>query len=156
MMFLVITVLLYGCAVIALFRRVYVAIPLTVLNIFHDLISPNLGDTAYYVAAGVVDVFAMIDLTKIRPIPKIIVQLHLICFVSILVNFAGWIIYMLWLPPEIYDAACVIVYMGLFIVLIQRGGCVDVGCYSVGSWFIGFWRNNYTRLCDLFKHEGAT
>lgn len=133
--------------------RMYAALLFVGLTIFHELFFSHLYGILYYGSAALLDLGIIMLASGISPIPRMVITLNRICLASIVVNFAGWVIWSSYLPPMAYDLAFVVIYLWALITLIKRDGS-DVRDFSVGGWSSCFRFNPDTGLLVRFKHEG--
>ena len=133
-----ITYLLYGMAVAALVQpnapRLFAALVFSSLILTHDGFLSDLDGLAYYGSAALFDLLAIILMSGIHPVPRLVVRLQLICLLSVCLNAIGWALWVTYLPPLIYDWAFLALYTWAVITLIQRDGAHDVGGYTMDRW----------------------
>jgi len=152
----IITGLLTIMCVVALIQpnmsRLFGAVIFAGLTLLHDLCLSDLDGLAYYGSAALTDSAIIILTSGIFPIPVMVVRLHYICLISILVNAAGWVMWMAYLPPTIYDIAFIVVYLCVIITMIRKDTS-DVGGYSLDSWrtILSFNRITSWRINHQYK-----
>lgn len=107
-------------------------------------IVPDSWGTMYFISAALTDLFIIYLLTKPQP-TELITQIQAICIAFILLNFMGWISYMLYFSPELYDFLCAVLYaMMLITVTTRKTGYV--GSDTMDSMDTGFLSHNPTGL----------
>lgn len=113
--------------------RFFAALMFASATLSHELFLSHLDGLMYYGSAALIDLAIIILTSGINPVPKMVIALHRICTVSIIANFAGWVMWSLYLPPLTYDLMFMVIYAYTLIILIRKDG-VDVGGYGVDSW----------------------
>lgn len=148
MMYDAITYLLYSLVVVAFIQpnapRFFAALAFVSITFLHEVFLSGCDGLAYYGSAALFDLLIIAVTSGIRPVPKMVLSLHRICLVSMLANFAGWVIWFAYLPPFVYDATFVAIYVWALMILIRRNG-QDVGGYTLASWGTCFRFNRYAR-----------
>ena len=141
-----ITILFYAVAVAACTQpnapRLFAALVFVGVALLHEWLLSGATGLEYYGSAALFDLAIIILTSGIRPLPRMVLYLHIICLVSILANFGGFWLWYSFHPSIVYDLTFVAIYAWALFVLIKRTGC-DVGGYAVGSW----------RACFLFEWD---
>jgi len=133
--------------------RFLAAVAFVGMTLAHEFFFSGSEGAMYYGTAAAFDL-AMIAMTsKINPIPKMVLNLHKVCLMSIVVNFAGWVMWFLYLPPTLYDASFVVVYTLAVVALFSRGR-EDVGDFALDSWYSCFLLNRSSWANNSHKHQG--
>ena len=101
--------------------------------VFSDHLLSSTGGYIYYIASSVFALAIIILISFIRPITKLAVSLQKICLASILLNFLGWVMWMLYMPPVMYNSLFVALYICALLTLTTRNKS-DVGEYKLHSW----------------------
>ena len=78
------------------------------------------------------DCIALILLSGIRPSSKMIFNLELLLLLSIIGNFFGWVMWINYLAPTIYDAWFLVLYAMALGALLKGTG--NVGDFTSNSW----------------------
>jgi len=82
--------------------------------------------TVYHALAYCFDLLIIFTLSKLSNVSSVVTGIQKICLHFIYVNFVGWVAYMLYFPPTIYNWACSILYVwALFIILARRNTNAD-------------------------------
>jgi hypothetical protein len=119
----------------------------------HELFLSDLDGLAYYGSAALFDLGVIILTSYIRPVPPIVLRLHVVCLASILVNSMGWALWWLYLSPALYNAAFVAVYSSA-VVAILWSDKADVGHDPVGEFGARTRRNNRAGSSARAKSKG--
>lgn len=122
-------------------QRLYAALVSSVLTICHHWGCFDTEGLAYYGSAALVDLAIILALSVIDPVPKMALRLQTIAVISIIINLAGWVTWMLYIPPDWYNFAYVLLYTWVLITLLRRGKADHVGGY----------RNSSRRPCFRFS-----
>lgn len=155
----IITYLLYALIVAWLFqptmaRRAAVGL-FVFFTIMHELYLSEVDGLLYYGSAAFFDLLIILLTRNIRPLTDTIVNIHMICVISILFNYIGWIIWALYLPPLIYNWSFVMVY-SLAVYAFLRMDDSNVGGGTMGvrdSYIFGLFGK---RFGLIHKHQGGT
>lgn len=135
-MITVITVLLFIILAASFWQptpqRLYAALVASALTTWHHWGYFDVSGLAYYGTAALADLAIIAALSFIDTPPKMVLRLQTICVVSIMLNVAGWILWRMYMPPDLYNAAYVMLYAWMLITLIRRGKTDHVGGYRNG------------------------
>jgi len=131
--------------------RLFAALLFVGLTLIHEFFMSDLDGLAYYGSAALLDLGIIILTSGITPVPKMVIDLHRICMVSILINFIGWLIWLAYLPPAAYDSAFVILYLWAVYILINKDSA-DVGGFTMGGWESCFHFNTYSRISGIDRN----
>ena len=113
--------------------RLFAAFIFAGLTLCHDIFLSHFDGLLYYGSAALLDLAIIILTSGIAPVPQMVISLHRICMASIAMNFIGWFIWFMYLPPVVYDSAFMFIYAWTLIILIKRND-TDVGGYSLDCW----------------------
>lgn len=92
------------------------------------LISGLLNDQWYYMGAALTDSLAIILLSSIVAIDRLVVRLMILSAVSMSLNILGLTMYEMYQPSTIYNALFITLYIGVVIALAdQEGSNVGIG-----------------------------
>ena len=151
-----VTWLINGVVIGILFQpnapRLYAAFVFSALMYAHEYFMSDLDGILYYGSIVLFNLIAVVLLGLINPTPKMVIRLQLILLIFALVNFMGWIMWMLYMPPLIYDLACAILFASTLITLILRDK-QDVGGFSMDSWISCFHFNGFAMRYFNFTNE---
>lgn len=154
---MIVDVLLWLLVIVALLQptkvRLYAASLFAGFAMLHTLLLGSLSGIAYYGSAAAVDLGVVWAIDRIKSPSRILLILQFISIISIVLNAAGWAIWRLYLPPDIYNAAFGVLYFMALIVLLQKDR-TDVGCDSMGSWHPGIRFHTSNRSAHLHSHDG--
>ena len=130
------TALLYAVALSVCFQRtaqnLYAAVVFAGFAFLYETVGPSLDGWMYYGGAAMMDCIALILLSGIRPSSKMIFNLELVLLLSILGNFFGWVMWINYLAPTIYDAGFLVLYAMALGALLKGTG--NVGDFTGNSW----------------------
>lgn len=93
--------------------------------VLHDLLLASADGFAYYGSAALVDLIIVALLHKIEPLPTMALALQRLCVVSIVTNFAGFLLWYNYSPPTAYNVAFLI--LNAWAVWILTRDVRDVG-----------------------------
>jgi len=157
MIFDALTYLFYALVVVAFIQpnapRFFAAVTFVSVTISHELFLSHYDGLAYYGSAALFDLGIIAITSGIRPVPKMVLSLHKICLASMVLNLVGWGLWFFYLPPVVYDASFVILYVWALLTFINRSG-LDVGGYTMDSWASCFCFHRYTWGFNFHKHDG--
>jgi len=112
-------------------ERKYAGMVFAVLAAIHHALMFNVDGWLYYFTAAIADAMVIMLTIRLRPISKVIETVHTICYISILMNFIGWVMFMSYLPHHAYNASFLLIY-GWAIINLMRGESTDGGTNRVG------------------------
>lgn len=150
----IITILLITMCIVALIQpnmsRLFGAVIFAGLTMVHDIFLSDLDGLAYYGSAALTDSAIIMLTSGIFPIPVMVVRLHYICLISILVNAIGWVMWMAYLSPIVYNMTFMLIYFCVIITMIRKDTSDVRGGYQLDDWrtIISFnritsWRLNH-------------
>lgn len=131
------TVLIYAIAFVALLQpnapRLYASMVFVIFTVGHEWAFSDLDGLAYYGTAAIFDFLIILITWAIRPIPKLVINIHKICILSIIANAFGWVMWVLYLPPTAYNVAYTFIYAAALLAMIKKDGSDDRG-FTLDSW----------------------
>lgn len=92
----------------------------------HNMFMFTFEGLAYY---GTDAIFYLIVILAIASLPKassFAVSIQKICLAAVVLDYFGWLIWMLYIPPTIYNAAFMVLYAYTIMILL-KGEREDVG-----------------------------
>jgi hypothetical protein len=132
-----ITILFYAVAVAACFQpnapRLFAALIFVAFALLHEWLLADATGLRYYSSAALFDLAIIVLTSGIRPLPKMVLHLHIVCMVSVLANFGGFWLWYSFHPSIVYNLTFVAIYAWALFVLIKRTDR-DVGGYALDSW----------------------
>jgi hypothetical protein len=130
--------LTYTLCALAIFQptlhRFFVASTFAGLTYAHNLHLYELEGFAYYGSDALVYLAVMVITGKLATLDDFTISTHRPCLGAIILDFFGWVIYMLYFDPDPYNAAFGALYALAIATLITRGRANDRGGYTVGNW----------------------
>jgi hypothetical protein len=85
-------------------------------TILFQLANPFLDGMYFYLSGGLMDFFILYLFNKIGEGKKLLITLSLSTLLSIIINYIGWVIYIDYMEPYIYDQLYIYFYSFVFIV----------------------------------------
>lgn len=136
-------------------NRFYIALVYFLSVFVHDLFFSSTTGIVYYGSAAMFDLLAIIIISNIQPISKTTIAITNICFLSIVLNLIGWLIWFLYWPPLPYNAAFIILYASAFIALIRQ----DLGPDGDRPMLFERWNHHFyyhivTRVLHINQRDG--
>ena len=136
--------LTYALVVIALIQptphRRYTAMTFAAFTFAHNMFMYPLEGIAYYASDALFYVAVMAITCKFNDIAKLTINIHRLCIAAIVLDAFGWVLWMAYLPPDVYNAAFVALYATAVVVLLIRDESDVRGGGALGGW------NNYLRV----------
>ena len=132
-------------------QRLLLASFYVLINTAHLLLFNALDGSSYYLVSALFDLLLMTAVSAIY-IPQTL-SIQKLCIISIMANFAGWIMWYLYLDPTAYNAVFVAIYLYAIMILTSRDPA-DVGDnseYRDGVIFLGDVSSSVKRV---FQHKG--
>lgn len=134
---MIVSILIYTIAVLSLLQRtdqrLYAALVYSFFTVTHEMFLNNLDGIWYYGSAGLFDLFIICYLSRPYSIPKLTTRLIHLSIASIMINFIGWIAWMLYFPPYFYNTAFMLIYI-LAIAALLTGDRMNDGGVSLDRW----------------------
>lgn len=134
--------------------RGYVALLFAGVTLLHEIIGTRLDGIMYYGSAALCDLAIIVLTSGLRPVPAMVTRIHLICFASIVANAVGWAMWAAYLPPTVYNATFVAIYIGAVVVMLKRDNS-DVGGHSPNSRRANFRSGHAARRSNHCKNTGG-
>lgn len=113
-------------------ERAYAGLMFACVSIIHYVLMFDVGGWAYYFSAALLDAAVIFFTIRLRIISPVIESLHAICYISILMNFFGWLLWQLYLPPDAYNAAFLLIYGWAILNLLRRESDDARGSDTIG------------------------
>lgn len=156
---MLLSALLGGLVAAAIFQptatRFFAAVVFVSVAWVHELLFAHLDGFPYYASAGAGALAIIVLLKLLAHPPRIALVLVRICLVSIVLNFAGWLMWRAYLPPESYNAAIFCVFIWALVTLLSRDKQDESGGrLTMDLWRAGFRRYAYPGL-QLLPRNGA-
>ena len=127
--------------------RAIPAILYAFMTAMHYVCMDRIEGPVYYVAAAIIDFTCLSLAYWVSTKATLSYQIMMICFVSIIINTMGWIMYMAYMRPDTYNMLSLALYLWAIAVLLKRDK-VDVvlGHNRLGGWLFGLRPTDYSRL----------
>ena len=133
-------------------QRLFVGLAYSVLLIASDLLLSNSMGLLYYYGSAVFDVATIIIISRVAKVSSMVLTIQKICLVSILLNFFGWVMWELYMPPVMYNSLFIALYVYALLTLVRRSS-IDVGEYTLGYRWFGFRTNYNSSILGRIKHD---
>lgn len=114
--------------------RFYAASVYLLVAMAHELAFKDVDGPQYYGIAAMADLLIMILTSQISRMPKMVINLHRLCLVSIIGNGIGWVMWYSYMPPNLYNYFFVALYIWAIIILCERDHA-GVDEFRADSWF---------------------
>ena len=101
--------------------RMFAAMTFILIAVIHDYIAIKYevkGD-AYYAYAAISELIVIVLISGISPLPKMVLRLQQLCLLSIWLNFAGFVLYNMYVPGIYYEIAFELLYLAVIILFIN-------------------------------------
>lgn len=112
-------------------ERRYAGLVFAVIAGLHYLLSYSTEGWGYYFSAATADAVVVMLTIRLKILSPVISTIHTICYVSILMNFIGWIMWMSHMPHYAYNAAFLLIY-GWAIINLSRKEQTNDGAAAMG------------------------
>jgi len=154
-----ITLLLYALVAMAALQpnspRFFAAILFTGVTLIHEWVLGSYGGFEYYGSAAIFDLFIIIVVGRVRPLSGMVLGLQKICVVSIFLNLVGWLMWVLYLPPLVYDTSYAGLYLWSLIIMMKRDTDDAMGSTGVVGGFTSVWFYGLERRSGDAKNKGG-
>lgn len=152
-----ITALLAALCVAMLFQpnfiRLYAVACFVGLSVAHDVFLSNLDGLPYYGSAALFDLTTIMLTAYLRPIPQIVPRLHIVCLASIIMNCFGWVLWMLYFPPIVYNQSFIALYFAAIVAILWEDH-IDVGSDTMDQRRFNFFTHNNSSNIARPANEG--
>lgn len=126
-------------------RRFTAALIFAASLLIHDVFLSELGGLLYYGSAAFFDLLVITWLANLKQTSRLTVSILRISLVSIVLNFTGWLMWISYLKPSLYNLSYIILYTCAIIALIKKEGLED-GSYTLDRWACCFRVHPYTSV----------
>ena len=134
-------------------QRLFAGLVYSGLLIVNELLLFNETGLTYYAGSALLDLAAIIIISHAAKVSSMAVNLQKICLASIILNFFGWVMWMLYMPPVMYNSLFIALYVCALLTLITRNKS-DVGEYKLDNRNFGFRTNYNSSILGYFKYKG--
>ena len=114
-------------------RRFPAALIFAASLLIHDRFLAELDGLLYYGSAAIFDLAVITWLANLRQTCKLTVNLLRVSLVSIVLNFGGWLMWITYQPPALYNLSYIILYSCAIVALINKEG-LKHGGYTLDGW----------------------
>jgi hypothetical protein len=122
-------------------QRLFAAVIFVGITLLHEVFLSHTTGLMYYGSAAMFALAVIILTSGIRPVPKLVMRIHMICVTAIGLNFIGFILWFNYIDPALYNFSFVLLYLWALVTLIRKDK-TDVGSFSLDSWRTCFHYNN--------------
>lgn len=126
------SLLVLAAAAVRYKQHTAVAFITVVPVVLHEIGAPFVSGASYYVFAAVLGFWGVFALSSLPNPTTLVVRLQRVALASIAVNFAGWALWVAYLPPTLYNVVFVALYVWLLIELLRRD-IRGVGVFPMGG-----------------------
>ena len=133
-------------------QRLFAGLVYSGLLIVNELLLFNETGLTYYAGSALFDLAAIIIISHAAKVSSMAVNLQKICLSSIILNFFGWVMWMLYMPPVMYNSLFVALYVCALLTLITRNKS-DVGEHALDSGDLGIRSNYNPSILGRIKHD---
>lgn len=156
---MLLSALLGGLVAAAIFQptasRLFAAVVFVSVAWAHELLFAHLTGLPYYASAGAGALAIIVALKFLDHPPRMALSLVRICLTSIVLNFAGLVMWLAYLPPEPYNVAIFCVFVWALMTLLSKEKQDDSG----GRLTMDLWRTGFRRIvypgAQLLPRNGA-
>lgn len=115
-------------------EREYAAFLFTGFAVCHYVLMYDVDGWLYYFSAAALDAAVVFFTLRLKIISPVIESIHSICYISIMMNFFGWLLWQLYLPPDAYNSAFLLIYAWAIMNLLRRetGDAGGISAIGVG------------------------
>lgn len=133
-------------------QRLFVGLVYSGLLVVNDLLLFNEAGLLYYYGSAVFDVATIIIISRVAKVSSMALTIQKICLASIAVNFFGWVMWMLYMPPVMYNSLFAVLYVCALLTLITRNKS-DVGEHTLDNRNPRFRSNYNPGILGCIKHD---
>lgn len=150
--YVLIAALVVLCAVIA-YKPATVFCLITFLCSVVGYYVPDSQGQLYYIGAAISDLMIALLIGKEAIISRLTLKLQRVCAYFIVLNFFGWSLWMLYLPPTAYNWLSTALYLYTITTIVTQKGISCVGNNKLASWLSGFSSNHCPRLGNQQRNK---
>ena len=136
MLYLLIIGICFASIIQSCDKRREIALWVASAIVIHELLFGALGGLGYYFTDAVFSLLVIMRLEKIKIQSRMVSRLIIICVSSIIINFYGWIIWSLYLPPDTYNLLFLLLYSAVIAIMLREES--DAGNITDNRWILGF------------------
>lgn len=119
---------------------------------------PDSQGLTYYLSAAISDLLIIVIIGRLSIINHCAIDLQNVSKVFIGVNFIGWLMWLTYQPPTIYNILSSILYLSAIVTISSIKGSDNAGSnignqYSSGT--VGFPGHSYTRNIEMQRNKEA-
>ena len=114
-------------------RRFPAALIFAASLLIHDVFLSELDGLLYYGSAALFDLMVITWLANLKGTSELTVNLLRISLASVVLNFTGWLMWVSYLEPSLYNISYVLLYSCAIIALIKEEG-TGYGGYKLDRW----------------------
>lgn len=134
--------------------RFFAAVVFVLVAWTHELAFAHLEGFVYYASAAAGALAVILATSFLADPPRTVLTLHRICLASIVLNFAGWLLWRAYLPPDPYNTAMLGVFIWALITFISRDKQDAMGGdTTLGRWLASVRGPSYSRA-KLLPQDG--
>jgi hypothetical protein len=115
------------------YDRAVPALVFAVPAYLHGVLLGDADGLLYYLSGALVDIMVIAALSSLRTRSELVIRLAWISMASIILNTAGWMVWMAYIPPDGYNAAFAVLYAYAVFTLTRRGRRHGTGGRTVGD-----------------------
>ena len=119
----------------------------------HDHLFADSTGLLYYGSAALSASMVIIFTSFFKHTPRMVITLHKVCFVAILVNVLGFILWYAYLSPAVYNLAFLAIYIWAIFALVSREGRDERRDGQLNKWRPGVFSNWYSFINPTIKDE---
>lgn len=112
--------------------RAIVAVVYAAALVLHDATLRDADGFLYYASAAGFDLAVLCIVATVRPVPKLAIDVQVLCLASIVANACGFVMWYSYLPPGPYDFAILVINVMAVVALTRRDGG-HVGVDTMGG-----------------------
>lgn len=133
-------------------HRVQVVFIFAMMTFIHNLFMAHLDGLPYYLSDAMFYAFVISATAMLPKISELTMSIHRICLAAIVLDVFGWVIWMLYLPPDSYNVAFMLLYAWTIIIIIS-GDREDAGSPAMDRWPSIFRASAYPRHNINHSHQ---
>jgi len=134
--------------------RLYTGAVFLLMLVLHEVIFSASDGLVYYGTSALCYLGIMFFTAPAVNVTKLVLDIHKICLMSIVVNAFGWVAWLAYLPPNLYNFASIVLHICGVWALLQRTRKEDHGGFELDGGLLNF-RPNISFCSEyLQKYKG--
>ena len=136
--------------------RLYTGGVFIFMLVMHELIFSASDGLVYYGSSALCYLGIMVFTAPAVNVTRLVLDIHKLCIIAIVINAWGWVNWLAYLPPSLYNLASMVLHACSVYVLLKRTGKGDHGSFKLDGGLLNF-RPNFSFCSEYIqKYKGPS